>query len=136
MQKHCFQCSVYIAYNECPFVLREKELKKQKRKGVLYKLLHGYVNKHKVAKLLSDILRRKGAQKVKDYIYRMMDDRKDLVEKWEKLTRFKDNNYHNLDDTERYLMQEQVEIIDKYIWILDARISHAIVKEQLKEDEK
>ena len=73
---------------------------------------------------------------MKDYIYRMMDDRKDLVEKWEKLTRFKDNNYHNLDDTERYLMQEQVEIIDKYIWILDARISHAIVKEQLKEDEK
>ena len=73
---------------------------------------------------------------MKDYIYRMMDDRKDLVEKWEKLTRFKDNNYHNLDDTERYLMQEQVEIIDKYIWILDARISHAIVKEQLKEDVK
>lgn len=72
---------------------------------------------------------------MKDYIYRMMDDRKDLVEKWEKLTRFKNNNYHNLDDTERYLMQEQVEIIDKYIWILDARISHAILKEQ-KEDEK
>lgn len=69
---------------------------------------------------------------MKDYIYRMMDDRKDLVEKWEKLTRFKNNNYHNLDDTERYLMQEQVEIIDKYIWILDARISHAL----LKEDEK
>lgn len=69
---------------------------------------------------------------MKDYIYRMMDDRKDLVEKWEKLTRFKNNNYHNLDDTERYLMQEQVKIIDKYIWILDARISHAI----LKEDEK
>lgn len=72
---------------------------------------------------------------MKDYIYRMMDDRKDLVEKWEKLTIFKNNNYHNLDDTERYLMQEQVEIIDKYIWILDARISHAILKEQ-KEDEK
>lgn len=69
---------------------------------------------------------------MKDYIYRMMDDRKDLVEKWEKLTRFKNSNYHNLDDTERYLMQEQVEIIDKYIWILDARISHAL----LKEDEK
>lgn len=73
---------------------------------------------------------------MKGYIYRMMDDRKDLVEKWEKLTRFKNNNYHNLDDTERYLMQEQVEIIDKYIWILDARISHATLKEQIKEDEK
>lgn len=72
---------------------------------------------------------------MKGYIYRMMDDRKDLVEKWEKLTRFKNNNYHKLDDTERYLMQEQAEIIDKYIWILDARISHAILKEQ-KEDEK
>jgi hypothetical protein len=72
---------------------------------------------------------------MKDYIYRMMDERKDLVEKWEKLTRFKNNNYNNLDDTERYLMQEQVEIIDTYIWILDARISHAILKEQ-KEDEK
>lgn len=72
---------------------------------------------------------------MKDYIYRMMDERKDLVEKWEKLTKFKNNNYHNLDDTERYLMQEQVELIDKYIGILDARISHAILKEQ-KEDEK
>lgn len=72
---------------------------------------------------------------MKDYIYRMMDERKDLVEKWEKLTRFKNNNYNNLDDTERYLMQEQVEIIDTYIRILDARISHAILKEQ-KEDEK
>lgn len=72
---------------------------------------------------------------MKDYIYRMMDERKDLVEKWKKLTRFKNNNYNNLDDTERYLMQEQVEIIDTYIWILDARLSHAILKEQ-KEDEK
>lgn len=72
---------------------------------------------------------------MKDYIYRMMDERKDLIEKWEKLTKFKNNNYQDLDDTERYLMQEQVELIDKYIGILDARISHAILKEQ-KEDEK
>lgn len=72
---------------------------------------------------------------MKDYIYRMMDERKDLVEKYEKLTRFKKNNYSNLDDTERYLMQEQAEVIDTYISILDARISHAILKEQ-KEDEK
>ena len=42
---------------------------------------------------------------MKDYIYRVMDERKDLVEKYEKLTRFKNNNYHNLDDTERYLMK-------------------------------
>lgn len=73
---------------------------------------------------------------MKDYIYRMMDERKDLVEKYEKLTRFKNNNYHNLDDTERYLMKEQAEVVDTYINILDARISHATLKEQLKEDEK
>ena len=73
---------------------------------------------------------------MKDYIYRMMDERKDLVEKYEKLTRFKNNNYHNLDDTECYLMKEQAEVIDTYINILDARISHATLKEQLKEDEK
>ena len=73
---------------------------------------------------------------MKDYIYRMMDERKDLVEKYEKLTRFKRNNYHNLDDTERYLMTEQAEVIDTYINILDARISHATLKDQLKEDEK
>ena len=73
---------------------------------------------------------------MKDYIYRMMDERKDLVEKYEKLTRFKRNNYHNLDDTERYLMTEQAEVIDTYINILDAHISHATLKEQLKEDEK
>ena len=66
---------------------------------------------------------------MKDYIYRMMDERKDLVEKCEKLTRFKVNNYHNLDDTERYLMKEQVKVIDTYINILDARISHATLKE-------
>lgn len=73
---------------------------------------------------------------MKDYIYRMMDERKDLVEKYEKLTRFKNNNYHNLDDTEHYLMREQAKVIDTYINILDARISHATLKEQLKEDEK
>lgn len=73
---------------------------------------------------------------MKDYIYRMMDERKDLVEKYGKLTRFKKNNYHNLDDTERYLMREQAKVIDTYINILDARISHATLKEQLKEDEK
>ena len=73
---------------------------------------------------------------MKDYIYRMMDERKDLVEKYEKLTRFKNNNCHNLDDTERYLMREQAKVIDTYINILDARISHATLKEQLKEDEK
>lgn len=73
---------------------------------------------------------------MKDYIYRMLDEQKDLVEKYEKLTRFKNNNYHNLDDTERYLLRRQSDVMDAYIEILDARISHATLKEQLKEDEK
>ena len=73
---------------------------------------------------------------MKDYIYRMTDERKDLVEKYVKLTRFKNNNYHNIDDTERYLMREQAKVIYTYINILNARISHATLKEQLKEDEK
>ena len=72
---------------------------------------------------------------MKDYIYRMMDERNDLVEKYEKLTRFKNNNYHNIDDTQRYLMREQAKVIYTYINILNARISHATLKEQLKEDE-
>ena len=33
-------------------------------------------------------------------------------------------------------MTEQAEVIDTYINILDVRISHATLKEQLKEDEK
>ena len=41
----------------------------------------------------------------------------------------------NLDDTERYLLRRQSDVMDAYIEILDARISHAILKEQ-KEDEK
>ena len=73
---------------------------------------------------------------MKDYIYRMMDERKDLVEKYEKLTGFRNNNDHNLDATECSLMTEQAEAIDTYIDILDARIFYARLKEHTKEDEK
>lgn len=72
---------------------------------------------------------------MKDYIYRMMDERKDLSEKQCKLMAFRNSNFRTLDDTERYLMQRQTGLMDEYIQILDARISHAILKEQ-KEDEK
>lgn len=33
-------------------------------------------------------------------------------------------------------MHEQLEVMNRYIDILDARISHATLKERLKEDEK
>lgn len=66
---------------------------------------------------------------MKDYIYRMMDERKELVEKWEKLLGFFNKNRRNLDDTERYLLEKQDQLMSQYIFILDARISHAILKE-------
>lgn len=72
---------------------------------------------------------------MKDYIYRMMDERKDLFTKWEKLCAYMNKKCHDLNATERYLMGEQERIMLHYISILDARISHAILKEQ-KEDEK
>lgn len=72
---------------------------------------------------------------MKDYIYRMMDERKDLSTKACALDRFLSSTPIVLDDTEKHLMYEQLKFMDKYIDVLDARISHAILKEQ-KEDEK
>ena len=48
---------------------------------------------------------------------------------------FRKSSLPTLDDTERYLMRLQSDAMDTYIELLDARISHAILKEQ-KEDEK
>ena len=73
---------------------------------------------------------------MKDYIYRMMDERKDLVLKANALDSFLSNTFIVLDDTEKFLMYEQLEAINRYVEVLDARISHATLKEQLKEDEK
>ena len=73
---------------------------------------------------------------MKDYIYRMMDERKDLATKAYALNNFLSNTPIVLNDTEKYLMREQLEVMNSYIDILDARISHATLKEQLKEDEK
>lgn len=72
---------------------------------------------------------------MKDYIYRMMDERKDLATKADALDSFLSNTFIVLDDTEKFLMYEQLEAMNRYVEILDARISHAILKEQ-KEDEK
>lgn len=72
---------------------------------------------------------------MKDYIYRMMDERRTLAEKMCKLMGFRSDNSKIIDDTERYLLRRQSDVMDAYIEILDARISHAILKEQ-KEDEK
>lgn len=72
---------------------------------------------------------------MKDYIYRMMDERRALAEKLRKLMEFRKSSLPTLDDTERYLMRLQSDAMDTYIELLDARISHAILKEQ-KEDEK
>lgn len=73
---------------------------------------------------------------MKDYIYRMMDERKDLALKANALDSFLSNTFIVLDDTEKFLMYEQLEAMNRYVEILDARISHATLKEQLKEDEK
>lgn len=72
---------------------------------------------------------------MKDYIYRMLDERRSLAEKMCKLMGFRSGNSKIIDDTERYLLRRQADVMDAYIEILDARISHAILKEQ-KEDEK
>nr|DAV63502.1 MAG TPA: hypothetical protein [Caudoviricetes sp.] len=66
---------------------------------------------------------------MKDYIYRMMDERKYLFAKWDKLCAYMNKKCHDLNATERYLMGEQERIMLHYITILDARISHAILKE-------
>lgn len=66
---------------------------------------------------------------MKDYIERMKDDNRKLLEKWKKLNLFRCRHCDQLDETEIYLMGEQVKVIDKYIRILNARIDHAILKE-------
>lgn len=42
---------------------------------------------------------------MKDYIYRMMDERRALAEKMCKLMGFRSNNSKIIDDTERYLLR-------------------------------
>lgn len=72
---------------------------------------------------------------MKDYIYDMIDLRNSLDKEWDKLTDIVKKKFGSIDDTEVFLMNEQIELTEKYMNILDARITHAILKEQ-KEDEK
>lgn len=72
---------------------------------------------------------------MKEYIYDMIDLRNSLDKEWDKLTDIVKKKFGSIDDTEVFLMNEQIELTEKYMDVLDARISHAILKEQ-KEDEK
>lgn len=69
----------------------------------------------------------------KNYIERMKDEEQELVEKWDKLNAFRYRHCTQLDETELYLMKEQIKVIDKYIRILNARIAHATLKEKTNE---
>lgn len=72
---------------------------------------------------------------MKDYIYDMIDLRNSLDKEWDKLTDIVKNEFGSIDDTEVFLMKKQIELTEKYMDVIGARISHAILKEQ-KEDEK
>ena len=72
---------------------------------------------------------------MKEYIYDMIDLRNSLDKEWDTLTDIVKKKFGSIDDTEVYLMKKQIELTEKYMDVLDARISHAILKEQ-KEDEK
>lgn len=72
---------------------------------------------------------------MKEYIYDMIDLRNSLDKEWDKLTDIVKKKFGSIDDTEVFLMKKQIELTEKYTDVLDARISHAILKEQ-KEDEK
>ena len=69
---------------------------------------------------------------MKDYIERMENERDELSEKLEKLNRFRFQNVHMLDKTEWYLMKSQQNVMQEYVDILNARIAHAVLKEQSK----
>lgn len=73
---------------------------------------------------------------MKDYIYEMIDLRNFLDREWDTLTDIVKKKFGSIDDTEVFLMNKQIELTEKYMDVLDARISHATLKEQLKEDEK
>ena len=72
---------------------------------------------------------------MKDYMYEMIDLRNSLDKEWDKLTDIVKKEFGSIDDTEVFLMKQQIELTEKYMDVLDARISHATLKEQ-KEDEK
>uniref|UniRef100_UPI003FEF1844 crAss001_48 related protein n=1 Tax=Megasphaera elsdenii TaxID=907 RepID=UPI003FEF1844 len=73
---------------------------------------------------------------MKDYIEGMRALRDSLDKVWDELTDTLKHKFGGLEDTEVYLMKAQIDLTEKYMDVLDARISHATLKEQIKEDEK
>ncbi len=63
------------------------------------------------------------------YIERMKNERQELADKQEKLMNFLRTHFGQLDKTEWYLMSSQASVMRKYIQVLDARITHAELKE-------
>lgn len=63
------------------------------------------------------------------YIERMKKERQELADKQEKLMNFLRIHFAQLDKTEWYLMSSQASVMRKYIQVLDARITHAELKE-------
>ncbi len=76
------------------------------------------------------------AKRMKDYIEGMRALRDSLDKVWDDLTDTLKHKFGSLEDTEVYLMKAQIDLTEKYMDVLDARISHATLKEQIKEDEK
>lgn len=66
---------------------------------------------------------------MKAYIERMEKERQELADKQEKLMIFLRTHFGQLDKTEWYLMSSQASVMRKYINVLDARITHAELKE-------
>lgn len=66
---------------------------------------------------------------MKAYIERMKKERQELADKQEKLMNFLRTHFGQLDKTEWYLMSSQSSVMSKYIQVLDARITHAELKE-------
>lgn len=69
---------------------------------------------------------------MKDYIKRMDKERTELAMKIRKLYEFLYQNPRELDETEKYLMKKQLELMNKYLCILYARADHAVLKGQPK----
>lgn len=66
---------------------------------------------------------------MKAYIERMKKERQELADKQEKLMIFLRTHFGQLDKTEWYLMSSQSSAMSNYIRVLDARITHAELKE-------
>lgn len=66
---------------------------------------------------------------MKDYIERMKKERQELADKQEKLMKFLRVHFAQLDKAEWYLMSSQSSAMGNYIRVLDARITHAELKE-------